>query len=277
MLFWGIILLSAAISVAICAGAGGFGSLAWLWMLPAGFVGSYLVLALVAFLFLVAACRVVDLEKPQEADSRAYRKITRVYVRFLVKFARVRVHTQGLEQLPSQGRFLLVCNHLNDVDPVLLLDVFADSQLAFISKQENRDMFVVGKLMHKLQCQMLNRDDDRQALLVIRKCAEILKEDKASIAVFPEGYCSTDGLLHHFRSGVFKIAQKAKVPIVVCTVRNTKAVIPNLRHLRPTDVHLHLVGVLPVSAMEGQTTVAISQQVHRMMAEDLGPELTGEE
>ncbi len=277
MLFWGIILLSAAISVAICAGAGGFGSLAWLWMLPAGFVGSYLVLALAAFLFLVAACRVVDLEKPQEADSRAYRKITRVYVRFLVKFARVRVHTQGLEQLPSQGRFLLVCNHLNDVDPVLLLDVFADSQLAFISKQENRDMFVVGKLMHKLQCQMLNRDDDRQALLVIRKCAEILKEDKASIAVFPEGYCSTDGLLHHFRSGVFKIAQKAKVPIVVCTVRNTKAVIPNLRHLRSTDVHLHLVGVLPVSAMEGQTTVAISQQVHRMMAEDLGPELTGEE
>ncbi|MCD7756017.1 MAG: 1-acyl-sn-glycerol-3-phosphate acyltransferase [Firmicutes bacterium] len=277
MLFWGIILLSAAISVAICAGAGGFGSLAWLWMLPAGFVGSYLVLALAAFLFLVAACRVVDLEKPQEADSRAYRKITRVYVRFLVKFARVRVHTQGLEQLPSQGRFLLVCNHLNDVDPVLLLDVFADSQLAFVSKQENRDMFVVGKLMHKLQCQMLNRDDDRQALLVIRKCAEILKEDKASIAVFPEGYCSTDGLLHHFRSGVFKIAQKAKVPIVVCTVRNTKAVIPNLRHLRPTDVHLHLVGVLPVSAMEGQTTVAISQQVHRMMAEDLGPGLTGEE
>ena len=43
-------------------------------------------------------------------------------------------------------------------------------------------------------------------------------------AVFPEGYTSMDEKLHPFRSGVFKIALRAKVPVVVCTVQNTNKV-----------------------------------------------------
>lgn len=133
-------------------------------------------------------------------------------------------------------------------------------------------MFLVGKLMHKLQCQLINRENDREALKTILKCVQILKEDKASVAVFPEGYTSVDGLLHPFRCGVFKIAQKANVPIVVCTLQNTQHVFHNAKRLRPTDVELHLLGVIPAEELKGVTAISIGKRVHDMMAADLGPE-----
>jgi len=168
---------------------------------------------------------------------------------------------------------LLVCNHLSLLDPVILLAYFRKSQLAFISKQENNSMFLVGKLMHKILCQLINRENDREALKTIIACIRLIQEDAVSVGVFPEGYIHGDELLHPFRSGVFKIAQKANVPIVVCTLQNTQKVKKNMPQLKPTDVHLHLVGVLQPEEFEGLTTVDIANRVHAMMVEDLGPDL----
>jgi 1-acyl-sn-glycerol-3-phosphate acyltransferase len=189
----------------------------------------------------------------------------------------VHVHPQGLEKIPTDGRFMLVCNHCSNIDPVILLGYFPDSQLAFISKRENKDMFLVGKLMHKLLCQLINRENDREALKTIINCINILKEDKASVGVFPEGWCSLDFKLHPFRPGVFKIAQKANVPIVVCTVRNTQTVFGNMKKLKPSFVELHLVDVIPAEELKGQTTVDIANRVHKLMADDLGPDLVLQE
>ncbi len=256
-----------------CWGWGLFEGLGWLWGLPLLFAGSFLVLAVLAFLLLWALCARVDLEKPQEKDSPFWRRLTAWYISAIKTVCRIRVHSRGLEQLPTQGRFLLVCNHLSNADPVLLLDAFPKSQLAFISKRENSTMFLVGKVMHKLQCQLLNRENDREALKTILKCIEMIREDRASIGVFPEGWCSQDGLLRHFRSGVFKIAQRTKVPIVVCTLQNTIEIFKNLPKLRPTQVQLHLVKVLQQEDYAGLSTVELGDHIYRLMADDLGPEL----
>ena len=245
-------------------------------MLPVSFVGTWLGLFLLAFLFLWLMCAVVRLDKPQEADSPFYRKLADVYIQAVLKILRMRVHTRGLEQTPTEGRFLLVCNHLNDMDPLTLLACFRHSQLAFISKRENQKLFLVGKIMHKLLCQPINRENDREALKTILRCVQILREDQASVAVFPEGYTSRDGLFHGFRNGVFKIAQKAQVPIVVCTLQNTQYVFRNALRLKPTDVHLHLLAVIPPEELKGLTAVAIGDRVHKLMADDLGPENVAE-
>ena len=243
-----------------------------LWLLPVYFLENFAGLALLAFLFLVVVSYIVDLDKEQEADDPFYRWVIAVYVEALIQIMQVRVHPQGLEKTPKDGRFLLVCNHQFLADPGVLLHYFRDSQLAFISKQENRDLFCVGRLMHKILCQTLDRDNDRQALKVILKCIQIIKEDKASIAVFPEGGTHHDDKLHPFRPGVFKIAQKANVPIVVCTLNNTRPIIKNAAKLKGTDVTLHLVGVIPAEDLKGRTAVDISNQVYEMMLSDLGEE-----
>ncbi len=242
-----------------------------LWMALLVFVGAWLGLALLAFLFLVAICALVDMEKEQTEDSKFYRTVMTLYIN-AVRTVAIRLHAEGLEKIPTEGRFVLVCNHLSLPDPVLLLHAFPKSELAFITKQENQSMFLIGKLMHKILCQPINRENDREALKTILKCIQLIKEDKANIAVFPEGYCSLDGKLHPFRAGVFKIAQKTEVPIVVCTIKNTQRVFGNLRKLKKTDIDLHLVDVIPAEELKGKTTVEISNRVYEMMIADMGEE-----
>lgn len=272
-----VLVLALIAALGICAGVGGFTDLSWLWILPVGFLGNLVALVAVFFLILWLACLFVDTDKPQEKDSPFYRKLTYIAAELVIWILRMRMHIKGLEQTPKSGRFLLVCNHINDLDPVVLLAFFKKSQLAFISKRENNTMFLVGKVMHKIMCQLINRENDREALKTIVTCIRLIQEDQVSVAVFPEGYTSLDGLLHPFRSGVFKMAQKAKVPIVVCTVQNTNKVFKNIKTLKPTDVHLHLLTVIQPEEFEGQTTVDIANRVHAMMAEDLGPDLVLQE
>ena len=265
MLLGGIAALSLVLAVVLYVQC----SLA-LWLVPLVFLGCCLVLMLAAFLFLWLLCKRVDLEKPQEHDSKFYRTVMYLYIEALVRLVRVRIHTAGLEKVPTDGRFILVCNHLCLADPAVLLHCFKRSQLAFITKQENQQMFIVGKIMHKIMCQPLDRENDRAALKTIIKCIQLIKDDEVSIGVFPEGYTSKDGKLHHFRAGVFKIAQKTEVPIVVCTLQNTREIFRNLRKWKPTDVQLHLVDVIPAEELKGKTTVEISDRVYEMMIGDLG-------
>ena len=263
---------AAVLSAVLCACTGAFGGYGWLWMLPVGFLGFFLLLAGLAFLFLYVMCAFVRMDKPQETDSPFYRRMMYLYEHAALTILGVRLKKTGMEQTPQQGRFLLVCNHLNILDPLVLHLCFEKSQLAYISKRENDSMLIIGKLMHKTLCQPINRENDREALRTILKCIQLIKEDKVSVAVFPEGYTSLDEKLHPFRSGVFKIAQKANVPVVVCTLQNTQHVFRNFAHLRRTDVPVHLLGVIPAEETKGITAVELGERVHAMMAADLGPE-----
>lgn len=247
------------------------------WLFPVSFILAFLGVVILAFAFLWFVCAIIDPNKPQKHDSRFYRTVVTLYIDALVRVLRVRFHTTGLEKIPTEGRFLLVCNHTSNADPVILLHCFAGSQLAFISKQENSSMFLVGKVMPKLMCQLVNRENDREALKTIVKCIQLIRDDEVSVAVFPEGYIHADRKLHHFRYGVFKIATKTNVPIVVCTLRNSQQVIDNIPKLKPTDVHLHLLDVITPEQYAGMTTVELGEKVYQMMADDLGPELVSEE
>ena len=265
MLLKGIALLALVLAALVFFVAG-----TPVWSLPLLFLGFDLGLLLLSVLFLWICCATVDMSKPQEEDSRFFRRLMHPYIEALISIVGIRLHTQGLEKVPTDGRFLLVCNHLFIADPGVLLHCFKNSQLAFVTKQENESVFLVGKIMHKILCQPIDRDNDRAALKTILKCIQLLKEDKVSVCVFPEGYTSKDGKLHHFRNGVFKIAQKANVPIVVCTLQNTRQIFKNMAKLKHTDVPVHLVEVIPAEELKGLTTVQIGERVYEAMISDLG-------
>ena len=184
-----------------------------LWLLPVMFAALWLGAVLLAFVFLCVICAFVDLEKPQETDSRFYRFFMYLYIEALMSLVRLETETAGLEKTPKQGRFLLVCNHQNESDPGILHHYFRNSQLAFISKRENRTMFAVGKFMHKTLCQLVNRENDREALKTILKCIQLIKEDQVSIGAFPEGGILVKDKLSHFRSGSSRSPRRPMCPL----------------------------------------------------------------
>ena len=268
-----IAVLSVIFSVALCAGTGGFGTLAWLWLLPVGWLGCFLGILLLLFALVLVMCALVDLDKEQKQDNPFYRWMIYLIADAAHTVLRVRVKSRGVEKIPMDGRVLLVCNHLNNGDPVIIFhQVKKRQKLAFIAKREAGKMFVVGKFMHKLLCQRINRENDREALKTILKCIEIIKEDKASIAVFPEGGIKGGNVLHPFRGGVFKIALRTQVPVVVCTLWGTQDLFRNAAKLKPTHVDFHVVGVISPETYKGMTAVELAHMAHDMMAEDLGPD-----
>ena len=272
MLLNTIYLISALFAAALCGLTGAFGTNAWLWVLPLGFVGGFLGCLLVCLLVVVYQARKFDPNKEQEQDDPIVRTIVKLYAPAVFRLLGCKIEAIGTEKLPKDGRFLLVSNHLHDLDPGVILATYPDAQLAFIAKKEVFDMAIIGQMLPRILGQFIDRENDRNALRTILKCISILKEDKASVAVFPEGKITGDDKLHQFRPGVFKMATKAGVPIVVCTLFGTQDITKNVKRLRRTHIRLHLVDVIPAEELKGVTTVDIAHRVHALMAQSLGPE-----
>ena len=97
------------------------------------------------------------------------------------------------------------------------------------------------------------------------KAIELLKQDQASIAVFPEGGTNrTEQTLLPFRNGTFKIAQKANVPIVICALTNSNAIKKNMFRRR-TDVYLDVIDVLQPESFSAEKTLEIGEQTRTIM------------
>lgn len=277
MLLRFIVWLSLVLAAVTCLIVGAFESYMWLWLLPlVALAAAVAQILLVAAYALLLAARVKP-DREQNGEAPHYRWFAELAIESVVPLVRIGVKTKGLEKVPAQGRFVLMCNHVNDLDPLPILYALPKRQLAFVAKQEVRKMFVVGPFLQKLQGQFINRENDREALKTILNCIRILKEDKGSIAVFPEGRIHDDRKFHRFRPGVFKIAQKAKAPIVVCTLKNSRYLTNNLTRLKRTDTELTVLTVIYPEDYEGKTTTDLAEEVYQMMAADLGPENVAQE
>ena len=240
------LVLALLASCALTWAASGFASLHALWQVPVFFAGSFLALVLLFLLVVLISCLFVDPKKLLEKPSGYFRFLLNEFCRLALALGGVHVNVTGLEKVPRDSRFLLVSNHRFAFDPLVFYSSMPWADLAFLSKKENFSIFVVAQIMREVLCLPLDRENDREALKAILKAIQFLKEDKCSIVVFPEGGTSKSGLLQPFRNGAFKIAQKAGVPIVVCALTNTKAILKNMFR-RKTDVYLDVLDVVPAS------------------------------
>lgn len=272
MLIFLCLLAGLGCCMGVCFSVDAFLGLQWLYILPLSFVGGTLVSAILAALFFWIACAIVDMKVLPDKDSRFYRNMTYLYIDALKTLLRLQITTKGIEKAPKDTRFLMVCNHISDLDPVVLFYCLKKSQLAFISKRENDQKPLVGQIQRKILCQPINRENDREALKTILRCVQLIKEDKVSIGVFPEGYTSLDGKLRHFRNGVFKIAQKANVPIAVCTIQGTQKAMKDMFALKGGSVELHMLEVIPAEEVKAMSTAELGEKIYALMADDLGPE-----
>ena len=246
----------------------GFASHAAIWQFPLAFLGSFLVLVFLFLLIMFLSCSLVNMRRHVKKPSRYFLFLLNQFCRLAFFLGNVKLHTDGLEKVPSQGRYMMVSNHLFAFDPMLFYYALPKTELSFIAKKETFSFYVVSQIMHQLLCLPIDRENDREALKSIVKAIQLLKENRTSIVVFPEGYTSKTGLLQPFRNGTFKIAQKAEVPIVVCTISNTKAIIRNMFR-RHTDVYLSVHEVIPAEELVGKTTIEIGDRVHRIMEEGI--------
>ncbi len=205
--------------------------------------------------------------KKEARDTAFFRFVVKHFLRVAFKLARLTVHSSGLEKIPQDERFVLVSNHIHDFDPAVILHEVPDSRLAFIAKKEVYDLYpFVFKALHKMHGLPIDRENNREAAKTVISATKLIKDDKNSVAVFPEGYVSLSGELLPIRNGALKIATKTESKIVVCSMWGNKNIVKNMFRRRH-HVYFDVIDVIDTAG--NSHTAELGDKIHAMMLENI--------
>lgn len=233
----------------------------------------WILLALLAVILLwiallIVSALLVDPKKSHLIDSPYYRWLLNTSTRVMTAVLRIRVHVIGAALVPKDQRFLLVCNHRSNFDPILTWYALRDQQLAFISKPENFHIPVFGRIILRCGFLAIDRENAKNALVTVNEAARRLKSGAMSIAVYPEGTRSKTCELLPFHNGVFKISQRADAPILVCVIHGTEQ-IHRRTPWRTTDVYLTFVECIDAKTAGSLRTSELGERIRRDILRNL--------
>ena len=233
----------------------------------------YILLAVIAllalpFIFLFICGLFVNPKKEYEDDSKFYRFLLYTCTAFAIWLLKIRVHTTGIENIPEGTLPLFVSNHRSCYDPILQWHVLKKWNPAFISKPENFKVPFFGRIIRKCCFLGIDRESPKKALLTINKAARLIKKGEVSIGVYPEGTRSKTCELLPMHSGVYLVAQKACVPIVVLTISGTEN-IHRRTPFRASDVYIDVVDIISTEDVKAVKTDVLGERITAKMAEKL--------
>lgn len=209
----------------------------------------YLLLAFIALnvlFFLILALISATAKKQTITEQKpVYRWACVAFSAWACFIGRARIHVTGKEKIPTDSRFVYCSNHRGLFDPLSAAVVFRKYNISFISKPSNMDLPVIGRLAWAAGYLPIDRENDRNALRTIVTASKYIDNDLCSMGIYPEGTRSKINGLLPFKHGSFKLAQKAKVPLVIAASQNADTLFDNFP-LRPTDIYIDILDVVPV-------------------------------
>lgn len=230
-------------------------------------LGVFILLHLACFLFFSLVGTTVPKDRPVKKQNRICRFGISMMAETICLYAGIRAVVTGTEKIPTDSRFLFVCNHRSLFDPVVVMDKLRDYNISFISKPSNMNIPLFGNLGYAAGYLPIDRENNREALKTILTAADYMKRDLCSIGIFPEGTRSKTLDLLPFHAGSFKTAQKASVPIVVASIRGSEK--KRAKPLTPADVYLDILECIPAETVKVMRTDALSQHVQELIRADL--------
>jgi|LAHS01.1.fsa_nt_gb 1-acyl-sn-glycerol-3-phosphate acyltransferase len=164
---------------------------------------------------------------PERTPIEKRYAVARKLVIFILDHFRIDWKIDGIEnlrELEKKGKpFLLVANHMSDVDPLAIV-YLSEKPISFVAKKETRKMPFIGTAVKALDGFFMDRSDLRQSIEVIRGVQKRLEEGHCSYMIFPEGTRNrapeTTGVAS-FHPGSFKAGMLPKAPIIPLALYGT--------------------------------------------------------
>ena len=238
-----------------------------LWAIPVAFIVLFIGVLLLWAVSGIIVTRFINMNKECSKFNPIYGFYTHCVICLVMQYLRIKMHITGKEILPKE-KFLFVCNHRGAMDPLVTMGVLRKYNMGFVAKKELFEIPVISRLMHSRFCLSLNRGDVKDSAKTILRAGEIIKNDLASMGIYPEVTRNHEDEMLPFMHGAFKIAKKAECPIVVATIRNTEHIMKNAPFKR-THVYLDYIGVISKEVVAENTTVALSNMAREMMEEHM--------
>ena len=262
------VLLGLAATAFFC----GFSDIGWpeyLWCVPLLFIGFFIAALLLYVIFLLIVCLFTNTKKERDARSPFYHSLVTFTIGLLLSIFRVKPELVGEELIPRDTRWLLVCNHRSGFDPLVTIVALRRYGISFIAKPSIFKIPIAAQLISQDFFLSIDRENNRAALKTILKAADYMKRDITSMGIYPEGTRTRDGNMLPFRNGAFKIAQRAKAPVVVATIEGAENIMRRFP-LRSTRVKLVIHRVFDAETVAAETTADLSEKARQIMLDHLG-------
>lgn len=147
------------------------------------------------------------------------------------------VERKQLQQIPTHGPLILVCNHINFLDAPLVFSHLQPRPLTGFAKAETWDNPWTAALFNVFGAIPLRRGEaDMDAM---HEGLRALEQGKI-LAIAPEGTRSGHGRLQQGRPGVVLMALRSGAPLLPLVFWGNESIYTNLRRLRRTPFHFRV-------------------------------------
>jgi len=183
----------------------------------------------------------------------------------------IRVHVEGLENVPRTGACVFIANHVSNLDPLAFIPTIP-GRVAIMIKQELMKIPILATGMRAAQFVPVNRSDREAAAASVELAVKELKEG-TSFVIFAEGTRSPDGRLRPFKRGGFTMAIEAGVPVVPVSIAGTQRLQPRGEwKVRSADVFIRYSPAVDASAYTMDRREELLERVHALVAAALPPD-----
>ena len=173
---------------------------------------------------------------PHARDTSSLR-IVQWGFKVILKMTGVKVTVIGEENVPDEP-VLFIGNHRSFFD-ILLTYSRCPGRTGYVAKKEMERYPLLSNWMRNLYCLFLDREDIKQGLKTILQAADYVKSG-ISVCIFPEGTRNKNAdetEMLPFHDGSFKIATRAKSPIIPIAISNSANIWEaNFPKMTPTHV-----------------------------------------
>ena len=176
-----------------------------------------------------------------------------------------RLCVKGIQNIPSQGPFILAPNHQSYVDgPLAMAGLSARTikECYFYATERHVKSSLRKYLARRNNIIIMERSDLKNSIL---KLAEVLKQGK-NVIIFPEGSRTHDGKISAFKKTFAILSKELQVPIVPVCIRGAFEALP--RGTKWITTHRIEVEYLPaVQPTEADTYTDLSELIKSKIAE----------
>lgn len=197
--------------------------------------------------------------KGKPYDNKFNHQLINSVLVFALHFFRVKVTVTGKENIPKDKNFVLVGNHEENWDIVVLKVIFKDVIINFIAKESLSRTPILGPWITLLGSVFISRDADRSAAESIVKGIKQIRLG-TSMGIFPEGKRSFGNELLDFKAGAFKLAMKPKADLLIATQYNTCTIFKKIPWKR-YHVYVHIHPLFPYEEYAGMKSIEVSDIV----------------
>lgn len=205
------------------------------------------------------------LVSPFDKGGRKQAVMARRWAKTLLLVTGTRVDVRGLEKLKHGQHYIYVTNHRSYMDtPVVLASL--PGAFRFMAKAGLFNIPLVGGHLRRAGHIAVPLDKPREAIRSMSEAGRVIRENKISVLIFPEGG-RTMGEMGEFREGAAFMAIKAQVPVVPIGLIGMHELLPmHSVHVRPRRVIVHIGDPISTEGMDTKQRTELTEQFRQQIS-----------